>query len=180
MNPNLFFSNFLGSSGISRQNPGISRPKSLISLVSRDIPNFLAPTPSRGRPLSHRKISGLKILGLCSFLYQKKRDVRRRPLRQFYRRLAFFGSFCWKTPMPKKFLLLGGGGVLGFLSKGAGWKCQFYFFGRGDFSECKFFWCKGSEVAGHGRGPRSRPRHQRAMPRSSNAAAAVGSTSKKR
>ena len=38
---------------------GISRQKSLISLVSRDVPNFLAPTPSCGRPLPLRKISGL-------------------------------------------------------------------------------------------------------------------------
>ena len=34
--------------------------------------------------------------------------------------------------MPIKFLLLGG--VLGFFRTG-GWKCQFYFYGRGDFSE---------------------------------------------
>ena len=47
--------------------PGYPAKKSLISLVSRDIPNFLAPTPSRGRPLPHRKISGLKSLGLCFF-----------------------------------------------------------------------------------------------------------------
>ena len=33
--------------------------------------------------------------------------------------------------MPIKFLLLGGG-VLGFSRRG-GWKCQFYFYGRGDF-----------------------------------------------
>ena len=66
-NPNFFFSNFSGAPGISQQNPGISRPKSLISLVSRGIPNFLAPTPSCGRPLPHRKISGLKSLGLGSF-----------------------------------------------------------------------------------------------------------------
>ena len=46
----FLFSNFLGASGISRQNPGISRQKSLVSLVSRDIPNFSAPTPSRGKP----------------------------------------------------------------------------------------------------------------------------------
>ena len=40
-----------------------------------------------------------------------------------------------KTAMPIKFLLLGGGGsVLGFF-RGGGWKCQFYFYGRGDFSE---------------------------------------------
>ena len=62
----IFFSNFSGYPGISQQNPGISRPKSLISLVSRDIPNFLA-TPSCGRPLPHRKISELKSLGLGSF-----------------------------------------------------------------------------------------------------------------
>ena len=35
--------------------------------------------------------------------------------------------------MPIEFLLLGGG-VSGFLWRG-GWKCQFYFHGRGDFSE---------------------------------------------
>ena len=33
------------------------------------MPNFLAPTPSRGRPLPHQKISGLKSLGLGSFLH---------------------------------------------------------------------------------------------------------------
>ena len=37
-------------------------------------------------------------------------------LSQFYGRLAICGSFCWKTPMPIKFLLLGG--VLGFLGGG--------------------------------------------------------------
>ena len=31
-----------------------------------DIPNFLAPTPSRGRPPHHQRISGPKSLGLCS------------------------------------------------------------------------------------------------------------------
>ena len=36
--------------------------------------------------------------------------------------------------MPIKFVLLGGGGVLGFLGRG-GWKCRFYFYGRGDFSD---------------------------------------------
>ena len=44
-----FCPNFSGASGISRQNPGKSRQKSLVSLVSRDIPNFSAPTPSRGK-----------------------------------------------------------------------------------------------------------------------------------
>ena len=72
LNTNLFFSNFSGASGISRQNPGISRQKSLIPWVSRDIPNFLAPTPSRGRPPPHQKISGLKSLGLGSFFVPDK------------------------------------------------------------------------------------------------------------
>ena len=67
LNPNIFFSNFSGASGISRQNPGISRQRSLIPWVSRDVPNFSAPTPSRGRPPPHQKISGLKSLGLGSF-----------------------------------------------------------------------------------------------------------------
>ena len=67
LSTNLFFSNFPGTSGISRQNPGISRQKSLVSLVSRDIPNFSAPAPSRGRPPPHPKISGPKSLGLGSF-----------------------------------------------------------------------------------------------------------------
>ena len=69
LNTNLFFSNFSGATGISRQNPGISRPKSLISLAPRDISNFffLAPTRSLGRPLPHWKISGPKSLGLGSF-----------------------------------------------------------------------------------------------------------------
>ena len=67
LNPNFFFSNFSGAPGISRQNPGISRPKSLISLFSRDVSNFFAPTRSRGRPPPHWKISGPESLGLGSF-----------------------------------------------------------------------------------------------------------------
>ena len=35
--------------------------------------------------------------------------------------------------MSIKFLVLGGGGILGF--GGGGGKCRFYFYGRGDFSE---------------------------------------------
>ena len=77
LNPNIFFSNFSGASGISRQNPGISRQKSLIPWASRDIPNFLAPTPSRGRPLPHQKISGLKSLGLGSFFVPDWKRFRR-------------------------------------------------------------------------------------------------------
>ena len=76
---------------------------------------------------------------------QKKRDAHKISARnsgggngcaQFYGRLVFFGSFCWKTPMPIKFRLLGGGGCWGF-SEGGGWKCQYYFYGRGDFSDMR-------------------------------------------
>ena len=34
--------------------------------------------------------------------------------------------------MPIRFLVLGGGG---FVEGRVGWKCQFYFYGHGDFSE---------------------------------------------
>ena len=78
LNTNFFFSNLSGTSGISRQNPGISRQKSLVSLISRDIPNFSAPTPSRGRPPPHQKISGLKSLGLGSFFVLEIFDNVRR------------------------------------------------------------------------------------------------------
>ena len=41
--------------------------KSLVSLSFEDVLNFVVPTPSRGRPPPHRKISELKSLGSCSF-----------------------------------------------------------------------------------------------------------------
>ena len=48
-----------------------------------------------------------------------------------------FCSFCRKTSMPIKFLVLGG--RVRFLGgNGGGAKCQFYFCGRGDFSEYLF------------------------------------------
>ena len=58
-------------------------------------------------------------------------------LRQFYGRLAFFGSFCWITPMPIKFLFLGGGCV-GVSWKGGGRSANFIFMGAGMFSDCCF------------------------------------------
>ena len=71
-----FFSlKLFGHPRISWQNPGISRKKSLISLVSRDISNFWPPPLYMEDPLPHRKISGLKSLGLCSFLMSKRKRV---------------------------------------------------------------------------------------------------------
>ena len=51
----------------SRQNPGMSRQKVGFPWVSKDMPNFLAPTPSREKPPPHPKISGPESLDLGSF-----------------------------------------------------------------------------------------------------------------
>ena len=72
----LFFSNFSGAPGISRQNPGISRQEVWFPWVSKDIPHFLATHPSRGRPLTHPKISGPKSLGLGSFFLPEFFDLK--------------------------------------------------------------------------------------------------------
>ena len=48
----------------------------------------------------------------------------------------FFSVFLLKNPHAHKVLRLGGGGV-GVFWKGGGWKCQFYFYGRGDFPDKK-------------------------------------------
>ena len=69
LNPNFFFSNFFFC-GHPWDIPAESRdipPKKFDFPGFEGIPNFLAPTPSCGRPLPHRKISGLKSLGLGSF-----------------------------------------------------------------------------------------------------------------
>ena len=93
----FLFSNFSGTSGISRQNPGISRQKCLASLVSRDIPNFLAPTPSRGRPPPHRRNSGPKSLGLFLFLAWLSGKGSRNHQNRFSSR----ASWC-QTPPPRR------------------------------------------------------------------------------
>ena len=79
---NLCFSNFSGTPGISRQNPGKCRQKVWFPWVSKDIPTPLhvedphpftwkTPTPSRALqdPPPHPKISGPKSLGLSSFFF---------------------------------------------------------------------------------------------------------------
>ena len=81
---------------------------------------------------------------LGASLFQKKHDVHKISARNsgagngcanFIGAWHFLVLSAGKTPMPIKFLLLGGG-CWGFLEGGA-WKCQFYFYGRGDFSD---FW----------------------------------------
>ena len=68
MNTDLFCSNLWRTPGISRQqNPRISLQKVWFPWASKDILNFLAPTPSCGRPPPHPKISGPKTLSLGSF-----------------------------------------------------------------------------------------------------------------
>ena len=63
----FFSQTFRAPPGYPGKIPGYPAQKSLISLVSRDVSNFLAPTRSRGRPLPHWKISGPRSLGLGSF-----------------------------------------------------------------------------------------------------------------
>ena len=44
--------------------------------------------------------------------------------------------FLQEKPMSIKFLVLGGGGILGFgFWGGGGGECRFYFYGRADFSD---------------------------------------------
>ena len=45
---------------------------------------------------------------------------------------GMFWFFLLETLMPIKLLVLGAGG--GGFEGGGGWKCQFYFYGHGDFS----------------------------------------------
>ena len=45
---------------------------------------------------------------------------------------GIFWFFLLENPVPTKLLLLGGR-VLGFFSRGGGWKCQFYFFDPENF-----------------------------------------------
>ena len=72
--PTFFISNFSGTPGISRQNPGISRQKVWFHWASKDILNFLAPSPSRWRPPPHPKTSGPKSLGLGSVFFPEMID----------------------------------------------------------------------------------------------------------
>ena len=58
---------------IPAKNPGISRQKNLISLVSRDIPKLFGPAPSCGRPLPHRKYLDSKVLVCAPFLRLTKK-----------------------------------------------------------------------------------------------------------
>ena len=46
---------------------------------------------------------------------------------------GIFWFFLLENTMPIKVLAVGG--RFGFLGRGGGWKCQFYFYGRGDFSD---------------------------------------------
>ena len=64
---NFFSQTFLAPPGFPAKNPGVSHQKVWFPWVSKDIPNFLAPTPSRGRLPPHPKISGPKSLGLGPF-----------------------------------------------------------------------------------------------------------------
>ena len=55
--------------GYPSKTPWISCQKVWFPWASKDMSNFLAPTPSCGRPPPHPKISGPKSLGLGSFFF---------------------------------------------------------------------------------------------------------------
>ena len=67
LNPNIFFSNFSFASGISRQNPGISRQKKFDSLGFEGHTELFGPHPFTWKTPTPPEISGLKSLGLGSF-----------------------------------------------------------------------------------------------------------------
>ena len=69
LNTNFFLLNFSGTARISQQNPGISRPKRLVSLGFEGRTELSPPTRSRGRPPPYPKISGPKSLALASFFF---------------------------------------------------------------------------------------------------------------
>ena len=81
------------------QNPGISCQKVWFPWVSKDIPNFLAPTPTRAKPPPHPKISGPKSLGLGSFFLPDLKDflgiilARAGKLLRFVALFPFWSSF---------------------------------------------------------------------------------------
>ena len=75
---------------------------------------------------------------------QKKRDVHKFPPAILGPEMAapilwapgLFWFFLLENPHAHKIPPFGGGGGgVGVLLKGGGWKCQFYFYGRGDFSD---------------------------------------------
>ena len=51
---------------------------------------------------------------------------------------GIFGFFLLENPHAHKIPPFRGGCLGFFFRRGGGWKCQFYFYGRGDFSE---YWC---------------------------------------
>ena len=77
-------SKFSGAPGISGQK---SRQKVSFPWILKDIPTFLAPTPSHERLPPHRKISGPKRLSLCSF-FLPEFDVCVRSLFRLISRIA--------------------------------------------------------------------------------------------
>ena len=109
LNTNFFFSNFSGTPGISRQNPGISRQKSLISLVSRDILNFLAPPLRVEDPYPTGKYPDSKVWVCALFSFLTKNPTSHKKvhwslqsttgsMRIFWLFGCGFFAYNWKLP----------------------------------------------------------------------------------
>ena len=104
----FFSQTFRALPGYPGKIPGYPAKKSVIPWVSRDMPNFLAPTPSRGRPPPHPKISGPKSLGLGSFFVPDEKCFVASPSQKSAQNLAVslgetsiseFLSLCFWVPL---------------------------------------------------------------------------------
>ena len=88
---NTIFSQTLRTSpGYPGKSPGISRQKVRFPHVSKDIPNFLDPTPSRGRPSPNPKISGPRRFGFGFLLLPWSVGKSFRPECKCFRSVTFF------------------------------------------------------------------------------------------
>ena len=92
---------------------------------------------SLGQTGRRPKVNRTKSLSLCAFFLPEIRKILMPIIfppailgpemaAPIYGRLACLGSFCWKNPMPIKFLVLGG---RGFLEGGGGGSANFVFMG---------------------------------------------------
>ena len=76
LNTNFFYQTFRAPPGYPGKIPGYPAKK---SWVSRDVPNFSPPPPSRGRPPPHRKISQTKKVWVWDLCVPSLEEGKRPP-----------------------------------------------------------------------------------------------------
>ena len=87
---------------------------------------MLSPTLWLGPPVIRKSVMSIKVLPAILGL-EMAAPILWAP--------GIFWFFLLDNPRAHKIPPFRGGGVLGFLGRGGGWKCEFYFSGRGDFSD---------------------------------------------